>query len=315
MLRTYEDRRGTHSMSFVAMLLIVVSAVTHAAWNFVGKRERPSSSLFLIATIMGGIVMLPVVAWYREGYALIPASVLGWVVLTGLFQAVYFGMLAAAYRTGDMSLVYPLARSVPTLLVTAVALLMGTATAISNLCLAGIVLVIAGCSILPIVHFRTIKLASYLNACCCFAMIAAIGTAGYMVIDKYALAQLCELHGSPFSKVDAALIYAPLEILSTASWLALYVVFSSAERKSFVHVLRETKTQALVMGLGIYGAYTLVLVAMNFTTHVSYVMAFRQMSIPLGASLGIIALKEPSPLPKRLGVATVFAGVVLVGLG
>ena len=69
------------------------------------------------------------------------------------------------------------------------------------------------------------------------------------------------------------------------------------------------------MGAGIYGAYTLVLIAMTFATHVSYVMAFRQLSIPLGASLGMFILKEPSPWPKRLGVATVFAGVVLVGLG
>lgn len=302
-------------MSFVAMLLIIVSAVTHAAWNFLGKRERPSSSLFLIATIMGGLVMLPVVAWFHDCYPLIPPAVLGWVALTGLFQAVYFGMLAAAYRAGDMSLAYPLARSVPTLLVTAVALLMGTAGAISNLCLAGIVLVIAGCSILPIGQFRAIKLASYLNACCCFALIAAIGTAGYMVIDKHALGRLCTLPGAPFSKVDAALIYAPLEILSTAFWLSLYVAFNSGERRCFAQILRGAKSQALVMGLGIYGAYTLVLVAMNFTTHVSYIMAFRQMSIPLGASLGIFALKEPSPLPKTVGVATVFAGVVLVGLG
>lgn len=301
-------------MSKAALLLIIVAAIAHALWNFLGKREKPSSALFLIATLMGGVLMLPVVFWFHDRFTLIPANVVVMIVVTGLFQAMYFGALAAAYSHGDMSLAYPLARSVPTLLVTGIALILGTGHAISNLCLAGIFLVVAGCTILPQRQFR-LHLGSYMNKCCFFALLAAIGTAGYMVIDKQALLVLSDGDRAPFSKVEAALIYAPLEILSTAAWLAIYVLTRACERRSFVHTLRGAKTQALLMGVGIYGAYTLVLIAMTFATHVSYVMAFRQLSIPLGAGLGMMILKEPSPWPKRLGVATVFAGVVLVGLG
>ena len=302
-------------MSLLAMLLIVVSAITHAGWNFLGKREQPSSALFLIATVLGGVLMLPIVFWFHGRFALIPNNILLWIVVTGLFQATYFGTLAAAYCNGDMSLVYPLARSVPTLLVTGVTLIMGTGHAISNLCLAGIFLVVAGCTILPLRHFRSLQLNNYWNKSCFFAMVAAIGTAGYMVIDKQSLLVLSAGEHAPFSNIEAALIYAPLEILSTAAWLSIYVFARAAERRSLIQILRDSKSQALLMGAGIYGAYTLVLIAMTFATHVSYVMAFRQLSIPLGASLGMFILKEPSPWPKRLGVATVFAGVVLVGLG
>jgi hypothetical protein len=72
---------------------------------------------------------------------------------------------------------------------------------------------------------------------------------------------------------------------------------------------------AALAGMGIYLAYTLVLVAMAFVSNVSYVVAFRQISVPLGTVAGVLAQREPSYLPKLLGVAIMFAGLVLIGLG
>ena len=68
-------------------------------------------------------------------------------------------------------------------------------------------------------------------------------------------------------------------------------------------------------GIGIYLTYGLVLVSMNYVTNVSYVAAFRQLSIPLGALLGIALLKEPRYPPKIIGVVIVFLGLVLVSTG
>jgi uncharacterized membrane protein len=50
-------------------------------------------------------------------------------------------------------------------------------------------------------------------------------------------------------------------------------------------------------------------------TNVSYVVAFRQLSIPLGAFVGVFVLKEPRYRPKLVGVLVMFAGLVLVGAG
>jgi uncharacterized membrane protein len=302
-------------MSPLAIILIIIAAITHAGWNFAGKRQHPSSALFLIASVMGGLCLLPVVCYYRVQFPLIPTAVWKWVALTGFFQAGYFAALAAAYRAGDLSIVYPMARSVPTLLVTGLAIIFGTGHAISGLCLCGIALVVLGCTVLPLGNFRGVRVRDYFNACCCLAMLAAVGTAGYMMIDSLALKLMCDMPGRPFSKIGAALAYAPLEILSTSFWLGLYVLLNPVERREFATVINGAKKHAFLMGVGIYGAYTLVLVAMNFAEHVSYVMAFRQMSIPLGAMLGMAVLNESRPLPKKLGIATVFVGVVMVGLG
>jgi len=299
-------------MSTLAVILILISAITHAAWNFFGKRERPTAALFLVATLLGGILLLPPLFYYHDRLAAIPTGVWWMLALTGLFQGSYFGMLAAAYRNGDMSLAYPLARSIPTLLVIALAFLMGSGKEISGLCLSGMVLVIIGCSVLPMARFEDLRVANYANSCCCFALLAAVGTAGYSVIDSKALHDMCD---NSFTKLEAALIYAPLEAFASSFWLGLYVLFYKPERLALRDCVRNSKRRATVMAIGIYGAYTLVLLAMTYARHVSYVLAFRQLSIPLGAMLGIVILNEPRHTPKAIGVAAVFAGVVLVGLG
>ena len=54
---------------------------------------------------------------------------------------------------------------------------------------------------------------------------------------------------------------------------------------------------------------------MNYVTNISYVAAFRQISIPLGAIFGMSLLKEPRHPPKLVGVSTIFIGLVMVAIG
>jgi uncharacterized membrane protein len=53
---------------------------------------------------------------------------------------------------------------------------------------------------------------------------------------------------------------------------------------------------------------------MAHVTNVSYIAAFRQLSIPFGAMLGIIVQKEPLYRPKLVGTGVAFAGLILVGI-
>ena len=68
------------------------------------------------------------------------------------------------------------------------------------------------------------------------------------------------------------------------------------------------------MGVGIYLTYSLVLISMAFVSNVSYVVAFRQISIPLGVMLSVLILQEAAYLPKFVGVAVMFVGLTLVGM-
>ena len=54
---------------------------------------------------------------------------------------------------------------------------------------------------------------------------------------------------------------------------------------------------------------------MAFAAHVSFIVALRQLSIPIAALAGILLLKEQAYPPKVLGIALLFLGIVLLVLG
>jgi uncharacterized membrane protein len=68
-------------------------------------------------------------------------------------------------------------------------------------------------------------------------------------------------------------------------------------------------------GVTIFFTYTLVLFAMYLARDVSYIVAFRQLSVPIGAALGVLVLREPLHRPKIIGIAVVTVGLLLVALG
>ena len=95
--------------------------------------------------------------------------------------------------------------------------------------------------------------------------------------------------------------------------VGLNVALDSRERKILTDVLHNFKGAAAITGIGIYLTYGLVLASMNYVTNVSYVAAFRQLSIPLGALFGMVLLNEPRYVPKLIGVVTIFIGLIIVG--
>ena len=46
-------------MSFVAVILLLLSAFTHAGWNFISKREQPTLSFYRAANLFGTLCILP----------------------------------------------------------------------------------------------------------------------------------------------------------------------------------------------------------------------------------------------------------------
>ena len=91
-------------MTLTAIVLLLVSAVTHAGWNLLGKREHPTAAFLLVANILGCLCLTPVLVFYGRALAAFPPRVWVLIGLTGLCQAIYFTALAGAYRTGDLSI-------------------------------------------------------------------------------------------------------------------------------------------------------------------------------------------------------------------
>ena len=302
-------------MTLPAVILLIFSAGLHATWNLVSKRESPSVAFMLVMVFLGSLCLLPVLFW---SHGLPPAfSGLIWVylALTGASQALYYVGLAGAYRHGDLSVTYPLARATPVLFVALLTWLLGRGAPLSGLAILGMLLVVGGCLTIPVRRFSEFRWRNYWNLACLMALLAACGTAGYSLLDSQALALLRSAAGETSGISVLPVVYSLLEGLSTSLWLALIVAIRPSERQALRKIDHSRLTQAAVAGIFMVLAYTLVLFAMTFVTNVSYVVAFRQLSIPLGAMLGVLVLKEPPYLPKLVGLIVTFVGLILVGIG
>jgi drug/metabolite transporter (DMT)-like permease len=111
------------------------------------------------------------------------------------------------------------------------------------------------------------------------------------------------------------LVYALLGGISASLWLAAFVAVRRDDRRQLWQLSWADLRQAAVVGVLIFVGYSLVLLALALVPNVGYAVALRQVSIPLGAVLGILILKEPAYRPRLVGVGTVFAGLVLVATG
>ena len=97
------------SLVFAAVLF---AAAAHAGWNATIKRGLDPLLTTVLIAVGAGVVALPMLPFV--GLPAAPAH--PWVVASVLIHLAYFAGLIEAYRTGDMSQVYPIARGTAPLL-------------------------------------------------------------------------------------------------------------------------------------------------------------------------------------------------------
>lgn len=303
-------------MTTTAILLIIGSAIIHASWNLLCKKSNSSASFFFIASFASCVVLIPFVATDLSLIKSIPSIVWVFLAITGLFMSLYYISLAKAYKHGEISVAYPVARTLPVLIVAIVIYaLSGGAQTLSYKSSFGALLIIGGCFMLPMQHLRDFKIKNYVNISCLFAVIAAMGTAGYSIIDDKATEALRIYFANSESIIQLSLIYIFLETVSTVFWMGAYILINKRESNTFRTTLRNNKMSAAIAGCAITMAYSMVLMSMAFVSNVSYVVAFRQLGIFIGAIMGIVLLGEAKKLPKILGICLLFVGLLLVALG
>ena len=117
------------------------------------------------------------------------------------------------------------------------------------------------------------------------------------------------------SNTQITLVYACLEAASASLWILLFVALSRERRESLRRVLRTQSRAAVLAGVMIHLTYALVLIALAFVDNVSYVVGFRQLSIPFGALAGVLLLKEAAHGPKIAGIAIMLVGLLLLAIG
>lgn len=297
----------------IAILLVAVSALTHASWNLICKSRQPSGAFFLISTGASILAMSPLTLCFLPLIPRLPVRMLVLLLSTGIVQAAYYVSLGNAYRLSEISVAYPLARAVPVLLVPLVTTILGLGTPLGTGAMTGMVMVCTGCVILPLPSFRGFRASSLPRQGLLYILGAAAATTAYSIIDSEALKIFRET--GLVGPLSAALIYVAWENLMIEVFLFGYVLLTPGERVAF-HRFRTGMGWRMPAFSGVIctSGYALVLLAMMFAGNVSYIVSFRQLSIPLGAILGIILLREKPTRPKIAGIILISAGLLVVGL-
>lgn len=302
-------------MTLIAALLVLASAFVHASWNLIGRRARPVAAYYLVASLVGAAVTAPFAIVWWSTMLQMPAATWLLLPLAGLFQGLYFTGLAGAYRAGDMAVAYPVARALPVLLVPAVSALLGQGEPVRVIGLLGMVAVTVGILTLPQPSLRRFAWASFRERWLPYALLAGVGTTGYSIVDDAALTAFRAAVTDGSGAVRVPLVYAMFESLSSAAALAILALVVSGPRRAITDLRKTPLGGAAISGIGIIAAYALVLVAYGFARNVSYVVAFRQISLPVGVFMAMAILREPVTGPRIAGTVVLLAGLVLVSLG
>lgn len=293
-------------MTSTTLLLILASAVLHASWNLIGKKSAQSVAFYAWAMAAGMLTFSPCAVAVLPYLPQLSAKFWGLLILSGLFQALYLTGLALAYRHGNLGLVYPLARALPVLLVPLAVLLIYGQTRLDALDGLGMLMIAAGALGLPLARWRELKLQHYCTPAIGWVLLAAASTAGYSLTDSAAVQQLNQAGLSAF---EAGSSFVVLQAVFCLLWLVPIIRLLLRES------LKPSQPKLIwLAGSFVIGTYLLILTSMTLVDEVSYVVALRQASIPIGVLIGVFWLGEPLSRPRLIGLLLMLAGLVFVAL-
>lgn len=275
-------------MDLPVFLLVLLAAIAHAAWN--GWLKNSSPNLVGLAAISTGWLLVGGVGVAFVG--LPAASSWPYLLLTTVVHTVYAALLVSAYRHGEFSLTYPLARGTGPLIVAIAApyVLHDRIDLIDLFAISlmvGGILLIGGAGSGTIPHKRHAILLSLATG-------IAIGT--YTLID----AAGARTGSSPHT-------YAAWLFVLTA--VALLAVTVAVHRKSTLALLTPHLYQGVSVGILSAVAYSIVLWAMTVAP-AALVAAVRETSILFAALIGWGLLGERISALRWVGVMVAVTGLV-----
>lgn len=288
-------------MALLALFLVLLSALLHSFWNFFTKKGEDKQIFVWCSTVVALILFSPFFLYFIMRTS-IPQ--LGWwlLAISGLLEALYFISLGEAYREGDLSLAYPLARSAPIFVLLWAVLFLKEK--LSLLGVGGIVLVCFGVYILHLERFSLPNLSQPIkllrSRTSRWALLTAIFTSFYSIVDKIGV------------KYVHVFLYLYVMHIFLLLFLSFYI-FLHKETKEVKMEWQRNKKTISAAGTFCILEYFLTLMAMTLSK-VSYVISVKQFSIVFGVILGNLVLKERYGKIRLPASLIICAGIVLIGL-
>lgn len=280
--------------------LVMISAITHSMWNYLAKTGKDKEAYMLVMNIAGFILLIPIY-WILLPDFSFPIEALPFLIISSLAETVYFLGLGKAYEKGDLSVVYPVARSSPMFVAIIAVFLLDEKINLWGIF--GIMLIFIGVYMLHLKSLKRDELQAPLRyirePASKYALLAALGTTIYSISDKIGVTTISPIQYS--------------------FWLGIIIpallIITIVPRKGIEKIRDELDGSIVRISLSailMRGGYLLVLFAMSIA-QVSYILALRQVSVVLGALLGIVLLKEKYGKIRLIGSIIILIGVYLLG--
>ena len=266
---------------------VVFAGALHATWNTLVKIGTDRTATLVLVMVGAGVAWLPVVA-----LAPLPnAASWPYLVASVIIHLFYAAALLAAYRHGDLSQVYPIARGSAPALVAAGAWLL-TGEALSGPEAVGIAVVSLG--ILSLGWRRSGPAADRTGAV--FALLTGGTIAAYIVADGMGV----RLSGAPLSYM------AWLFVIEGA---LLAAIGFGLRRGQLRETLRANWARGFCGGAIASVSYGIAIWAMSVGP-MAHVTALRETSVLIAALIGTRLLGEPFGLRRVIAAGAVAAGAV-----
>jgi drug/metabolite transporter (DMT)-like permease len=280
------------TLTLEAAALVLLAALFHASWNALVKTSGDRLAVIAMVNGVGSVIAISALP-----FVVIPAPE-SWIFLGAsiVLHSGYYFFLIGAYRFGDLSHVYPLARGLSPLLVAGAAMLFA-GELLPPLALIGVLLACTG-----IVSLSFDGGLPWRNDG--RPLLFALGTAAFI---------------ASYTVVDGIGVRASGSVAGYIAWLfaldAIPVVLVAVilRRRELRWTVRTQWKRGMVGGMLALGAYGMVIWAMNLAT-MAAVSALRETSVIFAALIGTLMLKERFGGLRVSAAVLVAAGVIFMNI-
>jgi drug/metabolite transporter (DMT)-like permease len=270
-----------------AVALALGAAFLHAGWNVLlaGSRDTRSTTAGLL---LFGTLLLAPAAVVTGG---VSTSALPYIAASAVLELCYFLLLARAYDSGEVSVVYPIARgSAPVVVLAFGAVALKESVAAGAV--AGVLLVALG------------------------VLLVGLGALWPLEGAKSALPRRDVWFGLAIGAVIASYTLVDAEGVERAdpiAYLALVVAPCAVVYPFVAKVRPDVGVRSALTAAATFGAYLLVLAALRLAP-AAPVSAVRESSVVIAALLSAVVLHERVDAKRVAGAFAVTAGVAAIAL-
>ncbi len=277
-------------MSLTVFIVVIFAAFLHATWNAMVKNEK--DKYLAVSGIVFGHVPASIIVIFFIPFPSIES--IPYIILSAILHNGYQWFLLSAYKLGDYTKVYPIARGSAPIFVSIVSLIF-FAVVLSRFELLGIAVICLGILSLSFQDATSVTNRKAII----YALITGSFIMSYSITDGYG------------ARISAS-------ILSYMGWSFILNAFLFAILLNFMkqpgiitRVAKDGKFIFFVGGTISYLVYAIIV--WGFTqAPIPVVTALREISIVFALLIGTFFLKEKFTYLKTTAVLTIFIGVILL---